>query len=107
MFVTGEKPPWRTLLENIDQRTLAYGEQTLLAEFALGAGARLPLHHHPQEQTGYLLRGRLALTIAGETRELLPGDSWSVPADAPHQAVALEDCLAIEVFSPLRSDYLP
>jgi quercetin dioxygenase-like cupin family protein len=107
MFVSAQEPAWRPLLEKVRQRTLAYGHQTLLAEFALEAGARLPLHQHPQEQTGYLVRGRLALTIAGETRELGPGDSWCVPADAPHQALALEECLAIEVFSPLRSDYLP
>ncbi len=107
MFVNGNSPLWRPLRDKIRQRTLAFGAHTLLAEFALDQGAQLPLHQHPQEQTGYLVRGRLALTIAGETREMGPGDSWSIPADTPHQAVAQEDCLAIEVFFPLRSDYLP
>jgi quercetin dioxygenase-like cupin family protein len=39
--------------------------------------------------------------------EGLPGDSWNIPMNVTHGAKVLEDSMAIEVFSPLREDYLP
>lgn len=78
-----------------------------MAEFLLDAGSVLPRHAHPHEQTGYLVRGRLRLTIGEQTQEVGPGDSWSIPGDTEHSAEVLADALAIEVFSPVREDYLP
>jgi len=94
-------------LPGIRRKTLAYGGATLLTEFRLEAGAVLPIHDHPQEQTGYLVAGRLRLTIGDETRDMSPGDAWSIPGGVAHGGVALEDAAAVEVFSPVREDYLP
>lgn len=95
------------VLAGIRRKTLAHGGSTLLAEFRLEAGAVLPVHDHPQEQTGYLVAGRLRLTIGGETRVMSPGDAWSIPGGTPHGGVAEEDAVAVEVFSPVRAEYLP
>lgn len=97
----------RELLAGVTMRTLAHGERTLLAEVRLARGAVIPEHRHPQEQTGYLVAGRLEFAIAGECLIAEPGSSWSLPADLPHGASALEDSVVIEVFSPVREDYLP
>lgn len=97
----------RELLPGVTIRTLAHGERTLLAEVRLARGAVIPEHRHPQEQTGYLVAGRLEFAIAGECLIAEPGSSWSLPADLPHGASALEDSVVIEVFSPVRRDYLP
>jgi len=94
-------------LPGIRRRTLSYGAATLMIEFRLRAGYPLPVHDHPQEQTGYLVSGHLRLTIGAETHDVRPGDSWSIPGGAPHGAEVLEDAVAIEVFSPVREDYLP
>jgi quercetin dioxygenase-like cupin family protein len=94
-------------LPGIRRKTLSYGASTLMSEFRLRAGSPLPSHEHPQEQTGYLVSGRLRLTIGEETREVGPGDSWSIPGGVPHGAETLEDSVAVEVFSPVRADYLP
>jgi quercetin dioxygenase-like cupin family protein len=61
---------------------------------------------HPHEQTGYLVSGRIRLFIGDDSRELVAGDSWCIPQDMIHCAEVLEDSVAIEVFSPLREDYL-
>jgi quercetin dioxygenase-like cupin family protein len=97
----------RELLPGVTLRTLAHGERTLLAEVRLARGAVIPEHRHPQEQTGYLVSGRLEFSVAGETLIAEPGSSWSLPADLPHGASALEDSVVVEVFSPVRDDYLP
>lgn len=98
---------YSTPIDGIELKTLNYGERTLMAEFRLRKGAVLPRHSHPHEQTGYLVSGSIRLTIAGETVDCGPGDSWCVPADAEHGADVLEDTVAVEVFSPVREEYLP
>lgn len=95
------------VLEKIQRKTLVYGEKTLLTEFRLAKGAVLPEHSHPHEQTGYLVSGRIVLTIGGETYRVGPGGSWCIPGNAAHRAVAHEDSVAIEIFSPVREDYIP
>jgi quercetin dioxygenase-like cupin family protein len=88
------------------RRTLVHGEHTLLASFRLAAGSRIPEHSHPQEQTGYLVSGNMTFHIGGAARETRPGDAWTIPGDVPHAVDVHEDSVAIEVFSPVRKDYL-
>lgn len=107
MFLTGGDDGFVDVLPGIRRKTLGYGTDTLMTEFRLLAGALLPLHDHPQEQTGYLVSGRLRLTIGDETNEVAPGGSWCIPGGVRHGAEVLEDAVAIEVFSPVRRDYLP
>lgn len=91
----------------IKRKTLVYAENTLMTEFILEKGADLPAHDHPQEQTGYLVSGHLLMTIGNEEYEVRPGSSWAITGGIGHKAKALERSVAVEVFSPVRSDYLP
>lgn len=91
----------------IRRKTLCHGEATLLTEFRLDAGHALPMHEHPHEQTGYLVAGGLRMTIGGETFDVGPGDGWCIPGGTAHGADVLLDTVAVEVFSPVREDYLP
>lgn len=95
------------VVDGVHRKTLVYGKNTLLTEFLLEKGKTLPLHKHPQEQTGYLVSGKLILSIGTEQYEFDPGDSWMIPGDTEHSAQILENSVAIEVFSPVREDYLP
>ena len=107
MFNRYARTDGRELLPGVTLRTLAHGERTLLAEVRMIRGAVIPEHRHPQEQTGYLVSGRLEFSIEGAKLVAEPGSSWSLPADLPHGASALEDSVVVEVFSPVREDYLP
>ncbi len=107
MFYKRDGSGYKEALEGILMKTLVYGTNTLLAEFRLEKGRVLPKHRHPHEQTGYLVSGRLNLTIGDETFPAGPGDSWSIPGEVEHGAEVIEDAVAVEVFSPLREDYLP
>jgi quercetin dioxygenase-like cupin family protein len=90
----------------IFRKTLVSGARTLLTEFRLKKGAELPVHSHPHEQTGYLVSGRMILTIGDEVNEMREGDSWVIPGNVTHRAEILADSLAVEIFSPVREDYL-
>jgi quercetin dioxygenase-like cupin family protein len=106
MFYITSDANYVKVLEGITIKTLVFGEKMLLSEFHMEKGSRLPMHSHPQEQTGRLLKGRILLTIAENQSELKPGDCWSVPSNALHGAEIIEESIAIEVFSPIREDYL-
>ncbi|MDI6448749.1 cupin domain-containing protein [Anaerobaca lacustris] len=107
MFAHASEEGYATPLEGIRQKTLTYGAKTLMTEFRLQARRILPLHRHPYEQTGYLVCGRLRLTIGQQQHDTGPGDSWCIAPDVIHGAEVIEDSVAIEVFAPPREDYLP
>lgn len=88
-------------------KTLCYGVRTLMTEFVLEQGSVLPLHSHPHEQTGYLVKGHIRLRIGEQEHDVRAGDSWCIPGGVSHGAQILEDSIAVEVFSPVREDYLP
>jgi len=71
------------------------------------AGSILPKHSHAHEQAGYLIEGRIRLTIGDHVFEAERGDSWCIPGTIEHGAEILERSVAVEVFSPVREDYLP
>ncbi len=107
MFTKYEPDGFLTPIDGIDMKTLVYGENTLLTRFHLKKDSILPKHSHPHEQTGCLVSGKIQLTIGQESFLAQPGDSWSIKGGVEHQARILEDSVAIEVFSPVRKDYLP
>lgn len=107
MFEKQSEVGYRRVVAGIEQKTLVYGEKTLMVEFRLHNGAILPQHAHPHEQTGFLVSGRIRLAIGEEVHEVLPGDSWCIAGGEQHGAEIIEDSVAIEVFSPVRKEYLP
>ena len=107
MFYKANPEGYKPAVEGVQRKTLVYGEKMLCAEFRLQKGHLLPKHAHPHEQAGYLVSGRIRLTIGSETFDVEPGDSWCVAGNVEHWVEILEDSVAVEVFSPVREDYLP
>lgn len=107
MFEKQSGDGYRPVTEGIELKMRVYGEKTLMSEFRLKKASILPRHAHPHEQTGYLLKGHIRLTIGTETYDVEVGDTWCIPGGVEHEAKILEESLAVEVFSPVREDYLP
>lgn len=106
MFAKHSRTGYTQTLKGLKIKTLCYGESTLMTEFQLEKDAELPEHSHPYEQTGFLVKGKIRFTIDGTSAVMEPGDSWCVPSGILHKAEILEDSVAIEVFSPVREEYL-
>jgi quercetin dioxygenase-like cupin family protein len=106
MLYKPDNAPYRELVPGVFMKPLTYGEKSLLCEVQLRQGAVIPAHQHPHEQTGYLVSG--ALRFFGDEGETIvePGCSWSFKGGIAHGAEALVDTVVIEVFSPVREDYL-
>ncbi len=107
MFRKKDTAESRQLAEGVELTTLVYGEKTLMSQFKIAKGSRVPAHSHPHEQTGIMISGRLRFKVDGEIFEAEAGDSWCLPGGVEHSAEALEDSVVVEVFSPVREDYLP
>lgn len=107
MFTKADPDNYQVLLSGISMKSLAHGVRTQLTRFKLDREAVIPVHQHPHEQTGYLVSGALRFTLGQEEFMAQEGDSWNIPAEVPHGAIALQDSIVIEVFSPPREDYLP
>ena len=106
MIVKAGLEGYKELLEGIQLKSMVHGVRTHLTKVLLEMGAVIPEHKHPQEQTGYLISGRLRFFGGAEETIVTPGDCWTFTADEAHGAEALEDTVVIEVFSPVREDYL-
>jgi len=93
-------------MDGVERQSLCYGEKTHLVKFFLERGKIVPLHSHMEEQTGYLIKGKMLFTIDGKEYLLETGDSWSIPGGVEHGVKMIEDCEVVEVFSPVRKEYL-
>lgn len=107
MFKKYDSEGFLTPVEGIEMKTFVYGEKSLLTRFHLKKGSCLPNHSHPHEQTGYMVSGKMKLFIDAEEFLAEEGDTWSIKGNVEHRAEIIEDSVAIEVFSPVREDYLP
>jgi quercetin dioxygenase-like cupin family protein len=87
-------------------RKIVSGEREMLAQIYLKRGALVPMHAHESEQMTYILQGALRFLIEGEEITVREGEVLHIPSRTPHQAEALEDTLELDVFSPIRSEWL-
>jgi quercetin dioxygenase-like cupin family protein len=85
-----------------------HGDRITLGVIELDPGSVIPEHRHQQEQLGVLLEGSMTFRVGDETRELGPGATWRIASDVPHEVrVGPEGAVAIDVFAPVREDWLP
>jgi quercetin dioxygenase-like cupin family protein len=91
--------------EMISQKIVA-GEREMLAQIYLKRGALVPIHSHESEQMTYVLQGSLKFLVGGEEIIVREGEVLHIPSGTPHQAEALEDTFELDVFSPIRRDWL-
>jgi len=94
------------MLPGVVRRTLCSADRMTICEFTLDKDAVVPLHTHEHEQAGYVVRGRVIFEIGGETRELRAGDGYLIGSNVSHATTALEESVAIDIFSPPRTEYL-
>jgi quercetin dioxygenase-like cupin family protein len=87
-------------------RKLISGKNVMLAQVFLKKGCRVAPHKHESEQMTYILKGLMELTLPDRKVKLAEGEVLLIPPNLEHSAVALEDTLDLDVFSPIRKDWL-
>ena len=87
-------------------RKIITGERAMVAQVFIAKGGVVPLHQHESEQITYILEGALEFELEGKRVVVHAGEVLHIPSWAPHSAVALEDTLDLDIFSPIRQDWL-
>jgi len=87
-------------------RKIVTGEREMVAQIYLKKGALVPMHSHESEQMTCILQGALKFLVGGEDIVVREGEVLHIPSWVPHQAEALEDTFELDVFSPIRQDWL-
>ena len=87
------------------RRQAIHGEAMTVARLQLSKGCKVPEHSHHNEQISMLEKGKLRFVINGQEVLVGAGETLHIPANVPHSAEALEDSIAIDLFSPPRDDW--
>ncbi len=97
--------PLEAMSEVISRRVFT-GERGMVAQVYLKKDAVVPLHQHESEQITYIMEGALKFELQGREVIVRKGELLMIPSNVPHRAVALEDTLDVDIFAPIRTDWL-
>jgi unsaturated pyranuronate lyase len=90
-------------------RRIITGDRMMIAQVFLAKDAVVPKHSHENEQITYILEGTLRFFLGDDGAEVVDvhaGEVLTIPSNLPHEALALEDTLDVDVFNPPRQDWL-
>jgi quercetin dioxygenase-like cupin family protein len=93
-------------LSSLIGRQLVVGSNLMVARVLLKKGARVPMHSHFHEQVSYVLEGALRFFIDNQEIDVRGGEVLCIPPHMPHEAIALEDTVDLDIFHPPRQDWI-
>ena len=105
-FLMGAELPVVEVDGGLTRKLMGYDGQLMLLEVKFKTGGIGYQHQHFHSQSSYIASGVFEVTINGLTKTLRQGDGFYVEPDALHGAVCLEEGIIIDVFSPMRQDFL-
>lgn len=104
MFVSNAE--WQDVAPGIQRRVLGYGDDIMMVAVKFESGAVGAVHDHPHRQVTYVSDGEFDVTVDGKSAVLKAGDSFFVPSGKKHGVVALTGGTLVDVFTPMREDFI-
>jgi quercetin dioxygenase-like cupin family protein len=108
--VTATHTKWNDIevehLSSLIGRQLIVGTNVMVARILLKKGARVPLHSHHNEQVSYVLEGLMKFFLDNREVVIAAGEVLCIPPNMPHEAIALEDTVDLDIFNPPRQDWI-
>ncbi len=105
-FLFGDELEWEMAGPGIRRKIMGYDNKIMLVKVDFKRGAVGQLHDHPHSQVTYVESGEFEMTIGNEVKIIRRGDSYYVPPHMVHGCVCRKDGVLIDVFSPVREDFL-
>ncbi|MCD8225466.1 MAG: cupin domain-containing protein [Clostridiales bacterium] len=107
MFTENKSVQPQDIGGGVSRKILSYSKNLMIVELHFPKGSFGAKHSHPHEQIGYIISGRLVYEEEGcEDKELQTGDSYHVKPDVVHGVRILEDTVLLDIFTPMREDFL-
>ncbi|HSN62459.1 MAG TPA: cupin domain-containing protein [Ferruginibacter sp.] len=106
VFIENADIPWQEMDKGIRRKIMSYDDRLMLVKVAFEKDGVGTLHQHPHTQITHVESGMFEVEIAGEKKVLKGGDAFYIPPNVLHGAVCLEAGVLIDVFSPMREDFI-
>lgn len=106
VFIEDKDLPWEETAPGMKRKIMAYDERLMVVKVSFEKGAVGVLHQHYHTQISHVESGVFEVEIGGEKKVLKAGDAFYIPPNVLHGAVCLEPGILIDVFSPMREDFV-
>jgi len=106
VFIENSDLPWEVVGEGMKRKIMAYDDRLMLVKVEFETGGIGTVHQHPHTQISHVESGVFEIEIAGEKKILRAGDAFFIPPNVWHGAVCKEAGVLIDVFSPMREDFI-
>ena len=106
MFIRLEEIKAEEVEKGVTRKILGYDDQLMMVYATFKKGSVGYVHTHPHRQVTYIAEGSFEVFIDGKKETLKKGDCYFIPPELPHGTTALKDGILIDVFTPVREDFL-
>jgi len=106
VFIENRDIPWETVDNGVKRKIMAWDDKLMVVKVQFEKGGVGTLHQHYHSQITHVESGIFEVEIAGEKKVLSGGDAFYIPPNVLHGAVCLEAGVLIDVFSPMREDFV-
>lgn len=97
---------WEDLGGGVSRKFLGWDNQIMMVKVKFEKGAEGTPHQHFHAQTTYCAEGKFEFTIGDEKKIVIAGDGVYIEPNLVHGALCMEEGILIDVFSPVREDFL-
>ena len=106
VFIENNEVPWEETGPGVKRKILAYDERLMVVKVTFEKGAIGALHQHYHTQITHVESGVFEVEIGNEKKVLKASDVFYIPPNVMHGAVCLEPGVLIDIFSPMREDFV-
>ena len=107
MVIINKETDIQIIDEKSYRKILGSGGSLMMVEVHFKSGGLgVPHSHAEHEQVSYIVKGSFRVNVGGEEKILYQGDSFYAGKNVEHGVEALEDAIILDVFTPLREDFL-
>jgi quercetin dioxygenase-like cupin family protein len=107
IFIEEASRSWEIVGEGVKRKIIAYTEEVMLVKVAFAKGSIGAVHQHVHTQMTHIESGSFEVEVGGKKQVLKAGDAFFIPSNEWHGVVCIEPGILIDVFSPMRNDFIP
>lgn len=106
VFIENKDIPWEQMAEGVKRKIMSYDDNLMVVKVSFDKGGIGSLHQHYHSQITHIESGVFEVEIGSEKKLLSAGDCFYIPPNTIHGAVCMEAGVLIDVFSPMREDFI-
>ncbi|MDR0415590.1 MAG: cupin domain-containing protein [Prevotellaceae bacterium] len=106
IFIPNSQSAWTTVGEGMRRQIAGYNDQLMMVKVEFQQGSVGAVHKHPHSQASYVASGKFEVQVGDEKMTLAAGDCFFAAPNVPHGTLCLEAGVLVDVFSPMRNDFV-